>query len=387
MDLFEKFGDTQKMPDKFKKLDYLWDSWASAEVKAVLDGKLDEEDLAVLEKHKPTVAFEYGYTAKFWSKFNEALGIRANQEILRSGIQLAANNMPQGEVIQVPLVRNIGRQNQVHFLIHFDHYTPDLGRKGFHRELTEFARRVSRALVEGPLSRHRNLLKANSGVAPDLSREMAIASWKAEIVEHEKNNPLNLTSPNFFHPTNSISITSNPTREQDVIALFHEMIAGGVIRGISIMSTNEHSTYDGLFRVTFQLEDEELYRYDSGLNPLGVSDDVVSSLHGRVTEPRVLEYKYSLDGLIEDFSDQDKNINDVDLCVAWETGKLYESRYNISSLLSDDNADQRQYHGVTHVLEDLETRGKHCDLIILSELIQRLNAPEDSEAAQTEKYG
>lgn len=385
-ELFGRFGDTRRMPDKFKKLDFIHEYWTTEEISALVGAKDGSEDMDVIKRFSPTVAVEYGYTAKFWSNFNAELGIRGGQDVLKSGIQMAANNMPQGEPIQIPLVRNIGRQNQLHFLFHFENYTPDLGRKGFHRELTEFAKRTARTLAEGPLGKHRKQLKANTGASPDLVRELAITEWKEKLVEHERNRPLVLSSPHFFAPTNSVSITSIPTREQDVIALFHELVAGGVVRGIHVMSTNEHSTYDGLFKISFSLEDKNLYHFNEDVNPLGVSEDVLSHLHGRVTPPRVLEYKFSLDGLIEDFSNQDKNINDIDLCIAWETGELYESRYNITSVLIPENTDQRQYHGVTHVLEDLETGNKHCDLIILSEMIERLNTPETCAENQRNKY-
>lgn len=384
-ELYLKFGSGRKLPDKFNKLDFIYDQWTSEELENLVGKALDDEDRAVIEKFKPTVAVEFGYTAKFWTNFNRDLGIRAGQVVLTSGIQMAANNMPQGETIQIPLIRNIGRQNQLHFLFHFDNYTPDLGRKGFHRELTEFAKRVARAIAEGPLSKRRAHLKANTGASPDLARELAISDWKDKLILHEATFPLQLKNPHFFAPTQSVSITSVPTREQDVIALFHELIAGGVVRGIAVMSTNEHSTYDGLFRISFAL-DPALYLYEADKNPLGVSDAVLDQLKGIVTKPRVLEYKFSLDGLIEDFDNNDKNINDIDLCIAWDTGSLYESRYAITSVLTPENADQRQYHGVTHVLQDLETGNKHCDLIILSELIDCLEHAEEGAERQRVKY-
>lgn len=45
--------------------------------------------------------------------------------------------MPQGELIQIPLTRNIGRQNQAHVVVHFENCTVDLGRKGFQKEITD----------------------------------------------------------------------------------------------------------------------------------------------------------------------------------------------------------------------------------------------------------
>ena len=89
------------------------------------------------------------------------------------------------------------------------------------------------------------------------------------MLAHETAEPLLLANQHFFKPIERISITSVPTREQDVIALFHQLIAGGVIRGISVMSTNERFVYDGLFKISFDLN-IDLYKYDKETNPLGV---------------------------------------------------------------------------------------------------------------------
>lgn len=382
-DLYKKFGASHKMPDKYSKLDFIYETWTSDELVELLGSSLDEEALEVINKFTPTVSVEYGSTTKHWSQYNENLGLRT--DVLSSGIQLAANNMPQGETILVPLKRYTGRQNQVHFLIHFDNYTPDLGRKGFHRELTDFAKSVSRHIVESHLSRMRTALKANTGLPPDLTRELAIDAWKKEMIDHEVNQPLKLESQHFFLPVERVSITSVPTREQDVIALFHQLIAGGVIRGLNMMSTNERFTYDGLFRIAFDLS-PELYIFSEDKNPLGVPAASVEGLVGQVTNPRILEYKFSLDGLIADFDNQDKNIKDIDLCIAWEAGNLFKEKYGMTSLLIPENADQRPYHGVTHILNDLETGARHCDLIILADLIEYLNDPEKTAEAQRERF-
>jgi hypothetical protein len=385
VELFKKFGIGRKLPDKYRNLDFLYDSWTSDELDALIGASLDEEEKEIIKKHRPNISVEFGFSAKQWSTFNDTLDLRANYKVLTAGIQLAANNMPQGEAIVIPLTRNVGRQNQLHFLVHFEDYSPDLGRKGFHRELTDFAKSAARYITENHLVKLRTYLKANTGVAPDLVRELKIGEWKKEMLERETTNPLTLNSEHFFKPTERVSITSTPTREQDVIALFNQLVAGGVIRGISVMSTNERFTYDGLFKVSFDLA-ADLYTYNPIANPLGVPEEVATQLQGKVTEPRVLEYKFSLDGLIEDFESQDKNINDVELCIMWETGDLYRERYGITSLLISENADQRQYHGVTHILNDLETGAKHCDLIVLGELIQSLNDAEGTAGAQREKY-
>lgn len=384
--LFNKHGPGRRLPDKFRNLDFVYETWTTEELSKLVGLKPEEpEERDIIQRYSPTVAVEYGYTAKLWTRFNEDLGVRSNYRVLTPGIQLAANNMPQGETILIPLVRNIGRQNQIHFLFHFENYSPDLGRKGFNRELTDFAKGVARSLTEDVLSRHRGSLKANTGAAPDLARELAISDWKKQMLEHEKQLPLALSSKHFFKPTERVSITSAPTREQDVIALFNQLVAGGVIRGIQVMSTNERFTYDGLYKVSFDLA-PEIYAFHETDNPLGVSNEVVEALSGKITDPRVLEYKFTLDGLIEDFEANDKNINDLSLCICWDSGELYKEKYGITSFLIPENSDQRQYHGVTHSLTDLDNGAKQCDLIILSELVQYLNDSKATSDLQRTKY-
>jgi len=382
---YDKFGAHRTLPDRFRNLDFVYDSWNEQELAELIANSLDSEGQDVLKKHNPIVSVEFGYTAKLWGRFNDSLNIRSGYKVLNPGIQLSANNMPQGETLTIPLNRNIGRQNQIHFLVHFDNYSPDMGRKGFHRELTDFAKNVSRLITETHLSKLRTYLKPNTGVSPDLIREMKIGDWKKEMLNHEQKQPLILQSNHFFKPTERVSVSSMPTREQDVIALFNQLVAGGVIRGMSMMSTNERFTYDSLFKVIFDL-DPSIYTFDSQQNPLGVPSETAVALHGRITDPQILEYKFSLDGLIEDIDSHDKNISDLNLCVAWETGALYQERYGITSFLIPENSDQRQYHGITHALTNLESGAYHCHLIILSELIAYLNDPETEAQNQRAKY-
>lgn len=197
------------------------------------------------------------------------------------------------------------------------------------------------------------------------------------MIQHEKNNPLQLENDNFFKPLNRISITSMPTREQDVIALFNQLIAGGVIRGIHIMATNERSTYDGLYRIVIE-EPSENHIYDKETNPLGIDKEIVdrfreNSSDGFISEPNVLEYKYSLDGLVEDVENGLKNTNDIGLVVAWEAGGLYKRNYYIESLLVNENIGLRSYHGVTHRLRDISTSEYVSELILLKDLILYLS--------------
>jgi hypothetical protein len=173
----------------------------------------------------------------------------------------------------------------------------------------------------------------------------------------------------FFIPTKKVSITSFPSREQDVIALFNQMIAGGVIRGIQIMATNERSDYDGLYRIL--IDRNPLHIYNEELNPIGILEENLESYEANKqipfrSGPRVLEYKFSLDGLIEN--------------IEWK------KNYRITTTLHEDYLEHRSYHGVTHIMRNINTHEEAMDLIVLKELIEYLNNPTEAQKKQFKKY-
>ncbi len=380
--MYKKHGKSFQMPAAFRNLDCIYEVITAKELKNFVTLTAEEE--VTLNRYTPTIYICYAHSARVWSDYSESLGIRAGVDILKPGIQIAANNMPQGEIIQIPLTRNIGRQNQVHLVAHFDNCKSDLGRKGFQKEVISFCEEIAKKLISGPFQKERQSLKAATGAKTDLKRELALDEWKEEMEKHEKRSPLILTHQHFFLPTKQISITSTPTREQDVIALFNQLVAGGVIRGIKIMSTNERFTYDGMYKVVF-LPPPVNHLYNKVTNPLGILKENLQE-DSFESKPKILEYKYSLDGLIEDLEGGDKNAKDIGLVIVWETGKLYEHSYQIVSLLDDDNLAEREYHGVTHVIQNIQTGAREMDMIVLSELIEFLNDSSTVVKKQKKKY-
>ena len=365
--------DINALPNKFKNLDGIYGQWTADDMIGKISSLSDDEKTAI-EKYNITSMFGYVYSLNIWEAIDRESGIRKGQHILYGGIQMAVNNMPQGDLIQIPLTKNIGRQKQANILLHFENCNVDMGRKGFEKGVVDLAKEISRKMMDGPLRMVKSSLKSNSGAAPDIVREMQLNQWKQEMAQHQQDSPLIINNPNFFNPINEVAVLSTPTREQDVIALFNQLIAGGVIRGIRIMATNERSTYDGLFRIV--IRKDALHRYDAIKNPLGIVENVAQVLGDQeeyISDPKVLEYKYSIDGLVEDLDDGTKNISDIDLVVAWEAGKQYKENYSLNSRLLDGEEGLRQYHGVTHDL--ITSDNQHvCFVILLKDLIMKLNS-------------
>jgi hypothetical protein len=385
----QQHGAAAKLPAKIRNLDAVSISWDCNKIVEMIDG-LDDDEKAFCLKHDVNIIASLMSGAKIWRRFAEKqFGYRSTAKIYEAGIQLAADNMPQGDMLQIPLVRYTGRQNQAHVVMHFKDCVVDLGRKGFDKTFMDFAKKASRLLLEKNFTRIRDCLRNEDNKSKSLIKSDKVDGWKKQLEQHEADAPLLLKNANFFIPVNEISISAEPSREQDVIALFNQLIAGGVIRGIKIVGTNEMSTYDGAYRVRVG-PDYENHVYDEEANPLGITDELLADFEedrpdGFLSKKlKVLEYKYSLDGLISDLTTGDKQDSDIDLVIAWDAGEDYVQFYGLNSLLVDEGNSDREYHGVTHTLSD--EHGNHVmDVLLLRDLIGYLNDPE-AESKRQEEY-
>ena len=385
----KKNGAAAKLPVKIRNLDAISINWDSKTIVEKIDG-LEEDDIAFCTQHDVNIIASLMSGAKVWKRLAEnKFKYRPTAKIYEPGIQLAADNMPQGDMLQIPLVRYTGRQNQAHIVIHFKNCVVDLGRKGFDKAYTDFAKKMSRLLLEKSFTRVRDCLRNEDNKEKSLIKGDKVDNWKKTLEQHETDAPLLLENPNFFIPINEISISSEPSREQDVIALFNQLVAGGVIRGIKVVGTNEMSTYDGAYRVRVGA-DYVSHIFDPNKNPLGITEEHSADYEEEYpdgfvsTKLKVLEYKFSLDGLVSDLTTGDKQASDIDLVIAWEAGEDYVQLFGLNSLLIDEGSSDREYHGVTHTLSD--EHGNHVmDVILLRDLIGFLNDPGE-EAHRQELY-
>lgn len=371
--------DGSAIPTKYLKSNGIYEYFDTAELISLR--KNDEEYEELIRGYNVEAYGYFTYSTLVWDQFNDSLAkLRKGYRVLKGGLQLANNNMTQGELISIPLTSNIGYQNQCHIIVHFKDADPDLGRKGFQPELKEAAEKVSVAIVNR-FKKWKRLLKSDSGAKPDITKEIELHEWVKAQENHAEEHPLVLTNKNFFAPINEISITSEPQSEQDVIVLFNQLIAGGVIRGINLLATSQVKQYDGVYKYIVK-EPFENHVFDKENNPLGVDELHFQSEH--ISPPKILEYKYNLDALIHEFETEYKNEKDIHLAVAWEMGKEWQKNYEAISLLDLDNLHQRDFHGLTHVLDSGTTR---FHVVALKELITYLNDVDGVQKYHKENYG
>lgn len=372
--------DPSRAIDSFRKSNGIYEVYSCEEALKLVRLSSDEEALA--RKHALSAYGYFAYSTEVWDQLNDRKAkLRKGLRIIRGGLQIASNGMPQGELITIPLTKSIGHQNQSHVIVHFEGAEPDLGRKGFQPELKELAEKIAVGIVRQLSARREDILKSDSGAQNDIEKELKVHEWLRNQEKHEAENPLILRNEKFFLPTRKISVMCIPQSEQDVIVLFNQLVAGGVVRGLKLLATSQSSQYDGVFR--FSADNPLMdYEYDKESNPLGVFGEQLTKPY--TTQPKVLEYKFCLDGLIREFEGGDKHENDVDLAIFWEMGKEFNREYTVVSYIDEDQTHHRPHHGLTH---RLSSANSHIEVICLKELFMLLNDPDGAQLHQVAEYG
>jgi hypothetical protein len=162
-----------------------------------------------------------------------------------------------------------------------------------------------------------------------------------------------------------LNFKKEPQFENDVIALFSELAARDFIRGFELLSVSSDAQYDGVVNYRFTKNKEKLI-YHHKNNPLGITKPqiAVTDLLGKN-----LEFKISLEHLINDFDEEVKSPQKVRFAVTWDEGDIAGSGYEIINLLDGDNYELRRFHGETH---QLVLEGATIPIIMLKYVIKCL---------------
>jgi len=358
--------------------------WSAAELlgevgECPIKLRLDAEERALAKSAGLSIYTYLAFSTELWDAINDkTLGLRKGTRVLHGGLQLSTRHMPQGMTLTIPMTNNIGFQSLAHVIIHFDNAEPDLGRKGFQPEYVHLAEKIAVSAVTAFRQRY-NLLRKPGG-AKIFNDELKIETWIRDQEEHEKQHALVITGAGLFMPTEELPIRSEPIVEQDVVALFNQMLSSGLVRGVQLIASSQYNQYDGLYRVRM---DPPLNRYIlCEHNPLGIDENHLDEERSYVTKTKILEYKYSLDGLVEELQSGVKDVKDIGLVVAWDMGRKWREMFDVTSLLDEDMVHHRQIHGTTHSFVQSVSGAHAFEAIILHDLVRYLKDPIAEQARQ-----
>ncbi|WP_146209546.1 hypothetical protein [Vitiosangium sp. GDMCC 1.1324] len=384
-----KGDDPSKIPAKYLKLNGLWGEWSGEELlqeseSSPIRPKLDKAEQQLANELGISIYVFLAFSTELWDELNDSkLHLRKGHRLIRGGLQLATRSMPQGLPITIPMTNNIGFQNLAHVIVHMDRAEPDLGRKGFQPEHVRLAEKLAVSAVTA-FRKRSNLLRKATG-EPIFHEEIKLDQWIEQQKEHEKESPLAIKGKGLFLPTQELPIRSTPLTEQDVVATFNQMLSSGLVRGVHLISSSQYQQYDGLFRVAM---DPPYAKYiHSPDNPLGVVEESFTGQSGPLRSPvKILEYKYNVDALIEDFQNEIKFPSEIGLVVAWEMGEKWRMMFDVTSYLDDQHTQLRKFHGCTHSFVHSTSGARAFEAIILKDMVAYLRDPKAEAKNQRKRF-
>lgn len=366
-----------KLANEYKKLDCLYEIWTKSYLLADDSdflSVLDPDEKILVDKHNVVIYSAFLSSSKQWNDFNDnVIGLRKGQRIMQGGLQLACDGMVQGDALVIPLTSAIGYQANAHVVIHLTEGNPDMGRKVFQPELKRLAEKLAVRVVT-IFKRYLQHRRPDAG-PPSISASKALHEWKKNQEAHRDRKPLDFTLNGM-----RLSLISEPQQEQDVIALFHELLGIGVLKGYKIFATSQSETYDSLYELDYP--DDPDFKFEHSIRPLGVADRYL----GETTEPRVLEYKHDFDGLLDDMEQEVKSQSHIQLVVCWSVSRRYQDKYYFRSLLVGDEGSERVHFGATHQAFPESSSEMAFEVIVLKDLLSFIADRTSEEARQKHYY-
>lgn len=364
-----------KVPESLRRLEGVWEIWDYEQIVShpVLSKELSEEQKTLLTQHKATVYGFFINSARLWAEFQKNhLQVHSNVRLLEGGLQIASDHMVQGDLMVIPLTSAAGYHRHAHVIVHYNDGNPDLGRKVFQPELKEVADELARRAVDVFRS-YKEYMKEDSGAPPQKQQNKHFEWIVAQLKRRDEGALV------FEAGGSRLPLITLPKQEQEVVALFNQLLGAGLLRGIQLISLSIDTQYDCSYSTSYP---DPSYRYDSAGNRLGVASDCVSP---DMSKPLTLEFKYNLDGLASDFDNNDKYPADIDSVVVWELGSYYKATFDVSSLLVLGAGSGRRLYGATHRIR--VGSGNTMEVICLQDLLRFLQDADRVEAEHKVQFG
>jgi hypothetical protein len=156
-----------------------------------------------------------------------------------------------------------------------------------------------------------------------------------------------------------------PTDEQEVIALFYQLVSSNIIKGYeTIYQAGSRAVYDSGMEYAIDISEEN--RFDN--DPVGIGQLLVEQMNdrgldeyihrdhfaGKTILPQLcVEFKKNVGGFLQEVNDyygrSKKSASVIDILVAWDDTippTVNDTSYTLDSI----SGAKRRYHGTTHYL-------------------------------------
>ena len=320
---------------------------------------LEGDEIDKLLEYLDWVEGYFCYSTDVLTEVNSRLGGRGR--LVRHGIKIACDGIPQGRNIDLSLTSSQGLDRQTHIIISFNGLELDTGRKISADEvITSAITKIGQRIV-AVLKEYRWAMKRKD--RPDITTD--IESWITDIDARSQTSLVRELYTQF--DLTSVFLV-DPDNESEVISLFVSLLAHNQLKGYTLKAISGYARYDSLTQVNCRSDDvREL-------------DDVLSirnseeSLHG---DNKVLEFKFSFEDLLTDFDENTKNPAEINYCVCWTVPTLNVSRGRIEPSYGEWK-DHRCMYGASYIWTD-ENETSVIPVIALKNVLSELLAKHETE--------
>lgn len=333
-------GAEGKLPPSQKMKDCVWEFYSSGQIEKKVREKLSPSLWDALETYRPAAYVTFVWSREFWDEVNQRC-FRTTRKEFNHGLSFSTKTQQIGEQRELSFKWRSGDYNRFFVLIDVKNLHADIGRKSVPGELRELGSEIVNILHDD----FTNNLDA-------LKREPIRISEREALRLEELTNEV-LQYPELEGADQlDLQVIKIPHEEQDVVALFFDLLGAQHLKGYKVLATKTAAIYDGFAK--FRLERNENTVYHSIKNPLGIpSGKFGKDMIKRSPERSLMEFKFSSDGLIRDILHEDKKLSDVRWLVCWEIGHLHEREdFDVIEITSEDQKHYREYYGATHLLTD-----------------------------------
>ncbi|BBZ03839.1 hypothetical protein MCHIJ_32760 [Mycolicibacterium chitae] len=307
-----------------------------------------EEVSTFVRQHEVSAYCLFSYSASYRDQIREAWNIPGNRKFLYSpSLRIATDGMISSWSREIALTHRGFNVDRTWIVYSMRGIEPDLGRKDFPPEVKDFIAITEELIANDVANKSRPFLR----IAPPRSSGTPSGYVSPAVKAYQRRQrPLN---PRHIPGFGDIQLATEPVSEQDVIALFNELVGMGILCHLRPVFYSGFDYYDSYFEYAEAVTDSQVRE----LLP-GITDVDEREREG------VAEFKFNADSIIDDIVASIKKWTDMTFLLCWEIGKNQRSLGG-DEITIDEPSDpaSRRYHGITHIGR-LQSGGDHTVFIL-----------------------
>lgn len=229
--------------------------------------------------------------------------------LYKGGIYTATKGMPTGIELDNPTTGYSAYWPHFYIIFEDDSIVFDLGRKTIPPKIKRLLKEIAKTLFNEFLPYIKYVT-----TDPDV-----VLGTTTTIQQYERSKMFDLIQKLPDLKIDKIPYLKNPDgQEGAIVAIFHELIGAGILRGYYSLKTGYKQTYDlwALYKINIDL--------------VGENCSTMANIKDNIIEyPCVIEFKYKAESILDDFEENIKFFTDIDLIVCWDLDEINFSKQGV----------------------------------------------------------